>query len=717
MRREILCTLGPASMKRGVIERLTDLGIGLFRINLSHTKLEHVGPSIEMVRQRTPVPICLDTEGAQIRTGDFAITHLELIEHSIVRAHAREVAYDGKNFNFHPRDIVRQFQIGDFISIDFNAVLVRVIAVENDGDTAVMRVITGGIVGRNKAVTVDREIRLPALSEKDEAALSIGREFGVRHVALSFANCGNDVDAVRKVIGSEASVISKIECVNGLRNIDDIARKSNALLIDRGDLSRQVPIEQIPSAQKQIIERAHTNHVKAYVATNLLESMVTSPLPTRAEINDIYNTLLDGADGLVLAAETAIGAYPVRCASMIAKLIAEFEKPRAVLVNLPRESISLLAMPHGGALVNREATEATTEILESLPRLVVDDFALNDAQQICDGTYSPLEGFMGRETLKAVLFESRLPSGLPWPVPIVLPVSKADAVDLTPGILVALAGSDRVVRFLMEVEEVFELGRLLTTVSPSDVLGRDFFPGSQRLKSSDWLVAGKITKASQGPSSRCIHALSPSQVRFIFSNKGWSRIVAFHASTPALCVDEHVQLHGLEQTGADGLFVLPAIDSRVTKGSYSARTISDSYSRMMELGVYPAGRVVLGGLLATRFGNGPREIIRAALCSKNMGCSHFILNAVQMENLGGSIDEVFLFVERLGLHDIGVELVSGARARYEPRSRNFTEGKRQSSEEAAAWRAFREGEPVPDWFMRPEIQEAIGMSSGSMERR
>ena len=133
------------------------------------------------------------------------------------------------------------------------------------------------------------------MTDKDIAAVSIGRKMGVKHFALSFANCAADVDFIREKAGSDATIISKIECLNGLNNLEAIASKSEAILIDRGDLSREVPIEQIPAVQKMIIRRAKIYGTKIYVATNLLESMTNSPTPTRAEVNDIYNTLEDGA--------------------------------------------------------------------------------------------------------------------------------------------------------------------------------------------------------------------------------------------------------------------------------------------------------------------------------------------------------------------------------------------------------------------------------------
>ena len=233
---EILCTLGPSSFDGQVIKRLEGLGVDLFRINLSHTKAQDLPLIIENIQCNTDVPICLDTEGAQVRTGDFVEKQIELRENSVVCGSRCKVPGDAESFNFYPNNIVDEFQIGDFISIDFNSVLVQVIGIEEDG--AILRVINGGLVGRNKAVTVDRDISLAPLTENDQACLAIGMEKNLSHYALSFASCREDVDKIRQLTRNDACIISKIESLLGLANLVEIAAASDALLIDRGDLSR-----------------------------------------------------------------------------------------------------------------------------------------------------------------------------------------------------------------------------------------------------------------------------------------------------------------------------------------------------------------------------------------------------------------------------------------------------------------------------------------------
>ncbi len=310
-------------MNESTIRELTRLGVSLFRINLSHTRIADLPRVIRTIQAATDVPICLDSEGAQVRTGDFETSRIKVRQGQSLRIAGRPGPVHPNRIYLYPANIVKKLRVGDRISIDFHSVLVEVAEKDRQGVRA--RVLNGGPIGRNKAVTVERRIELPALTAKDRAAIRIGRRFGIRHFALSFANRAADVREARRALGRGFRIISKIECQNGVSNLEEILKVSDAVLIDRGDLSREEPIERIPWLQKYIIRRANKAGKKVYVATNLLESMTTSHGPTRAEVNDVINTLLDGADGLVLAAETAIGHDPVGCARMMTRLIRQFE--------------------------------------------------------------------------------------------------------------------------------------------------------------------------------------------------------------------------------------------------------------------------------------------------------------------------------------------------------------------------------------------------------
>ena len=243
-------------------------------------------------------------------------------EGSSVKIHRERVVGDSENISFTPDNVFSQLREGDVIRVDFNSVSMRVDRVEKD--YLLSTVVNEGYVGSNKAADVNRSIELKAVTQKDEEAFRIGLDHGVQNFSLSFTNRASDVTEVRSIIGEQANLISKIESIQGVLNLSEILPLVNQILIDRGDLSREVSIEKIPFLQRRIIAFARSRCVPVFVATNLLESMVTTRQPTRAEVNDVASTLLMGANGLVLAAETAIGAYPVESVQMVNSLIHQY---------------------------------------------------------------------------------------------------------------------------------------------------------------------------------------------------------------------------------------------------------------------------------------------------------------------------------------------------------------------------------------------------------
>ena len=184
----------------------------------------------------------------------------------------------------------------------------------------------GGLVGSNKVADINRKIYLDALNKKDKAAFKIGLENGVSNFSLSFTNKLEDVEEIREIIGSKSNLISKIESIKGVLNLGEILPAVDQILIDRGDLSREVSIDKIPFIQRRIISFAKSKDVPVFVVPNLLESMVKTISPTRAEVNDVASTLLMWASGLVLAAETAIGTYPVEAVNMVNSLIKQYKR-------------------------------------------------------------------------------------------------------------------------------------------------------------------------------------------------------------------------------------------------------------------------------------------------------------------------------------------------------------------------------------------------------
>lgn len=323
MKIRILCTIGPASTDRNVIRALGERGVDLLRINLSHTPLDQVESTIDLLQEASSVPICLDTEGAQVRCGRIA-DGVVLRSGATVELVAEEVIGDAEHLTLWPADVFEVVHTGDLVTVDFDGVQLRV---DNVGaGRALATVVNGGMVRTNKAVTVSRDVHLPAMSQKDLDAIEIGARRGVTHYALSFASSAADVSMLRSLAPPDAHVMAKIESRRGVRHMDEIISAADSVIIDRGDLSREVPLEYVPYYQKAIVRRANRWNRSVFVATNLLESMITNQQPTIAEANDIANTLLDGVNGLVLAAETAIGVDPVGSVDMVIRAIEAFER-------------------------------------------------------------------------------------------------------------------------------------------------------------------------------------------------------------------------------------------------------------------------------------------------------------------------------------------------------------------------------------------------------
>ena len=322
MNTNILVTLGPSSLNIRTVKELTKKGVDLFRINLSHTKLDDVRDIIENIQSWTDVPVCLDSEGAQIRNQDMVSEFVNFQKDDIVKIHHDSVVGDSNNISFTPDNVSQQLNVGDEIRVDFNSVCFCITEIHDNFVLATVK--RGGTVGSNKAADSNVDIKLSAVTPKDEKAFEIGLSLGVENFSLSFTNSAEDVSQVREIIGNNSNLISKIESIKGVLNLGEILPVVDQILIDRGDLSREVSIEKIPFIQRRIISYARSKDTPVYVATNLLESMINSASPTRAEANDVASTLLMGVSCLVLDAETAIDDHPVGSVNMINLIIKQY---------------------------------------------------------------------------------------------------------------------------------------------------------------------------------------------------------------------------------------------------------------------------------------------------------------------------------------------------------------------------------------------------------
>ena len=310
-------------MRPEVIQGLDERGVDLFRINLSHTPVDKIEEVVALVRRHSSTPICLDTQGAQVRCGQMA-DGVELARGSHLRLVPAGPMGTASALTLWPGSVFETLRVGSEVSIDFDGARLRVTSVDAHG--ALAEVIEGGRVRSNRAVNVAPPPVLPPLTSDDEAAIAVGTRLGIHHYAISFASCAADVALGRHLTPPGSYIISKIESRAGVRNMEEIIGASDAVLVDRGDLSREVPLEYVPFYQKVIVRQANRANRPVFVATNLLESMVTNRRPTLAEANDIANTLIDGVHGLVLAAETAIGIDPLCAVDIVRNSIRAFER-------------------------------------------------------------------------------------------------------------------------------------------------------------------------------------------------------------------------------------------------------------------------------------------------------------------------------------------------------------------------------------------------------
>jgi len=626
---KIIATVGPSSLKENIIKEMDRWGTELFRINLSHTDIKDLKNVIKNLRNWTNKPVCIDSEGAQIRTGKYLNGQIRLETNSQVEIVGFKEKETGSRLPIYPGNPIEIFKIGDLLRIDFNAVIVQVMKIESN--LVVGRVIEGGVVGSNKGIGIDRMPFLPAFTEKDYAALKIGKEMGINHYALSFAYKKEDIIWIREQFDYPIFVISKIESYNALSNIKDIVRATDAVLIDRGDLSKEVPLQKLGLVQRYIMNFANNFDKPAYVATNLLDSMISGMQPNRAEINDITSNLFSGASGIVLAAETAIGKHPVQVIRMAAGIIEETKNYLNHNTGLNIHEFidhvyeNSLILPHGGTLVQNFINEDAKEIIKlDLPKIYLDEQAALDVEQLATGTYSPVSGFMDISEMNSVLESNKLINGAIWTLPILLQMNENE---------IKFKINDKVLLFAKQENEVIGLITIknIEKIADMDYIADRWFgtndnshPGVKYFKSKGkYIISGDVYKFRHD-SFQKPYVLTPQQIRSILRDLGMATVVGFHTRNVVHRGHEFIQKEALEMIKADGLLISPVIGPK-KKGDFVSRAILESYHKIISKGYYNPYRVILGAFCTYSRYSGPREAVFTALCRKNFGCSHFII--------------------------------------------------------------------------------------------
>jgi len=363
---KVVATLGPASSDYDTIKELYMAGADVFRLNMSHgshgqVKIWH--ETIRMVERdvQRPIAILADLQGPKLRVGSFAGGKAELKANDLFRLDMSDNKGDAKRVQLRHKEIYSVLKPGSSILINDGKIRLEVI--EGGANHLNCKVVVGGTISNNKGVNIpDTELPLKALSSKDKSDLEFVCNLGVDWLALSFVQRAEDVEEAIKLIKGRAAVMSKIEKPTAVKNFDSILKVSDGIMVARGDLGVELPVQNIPPIQKQLIRKCREFAKPVIVATQMLESMIDSPIPTRAEVSDVATAIYEGADAVMLSAESAAGHFPIKAVTTMDSIAIEVE-------NDPNHRVILAAQREGkkqsiaDAIVSaaREISE-TTEI-------------------------------------------------------------------------------------------------------------------------------------------------------------------------------------------------------------------------------------------------------------------------------------------------------------------------------------------------------------------
>ena len=326
---KILATLGPAIKTIDDIRQLVENGVNLFRLNFSHGEHADHAERYNWVREvekqlNTPIGILMDLQGPKLRVGRFAEGKVNLQRGQTLRLDLDSTPGDVNRVNLPHPEIIEALQPGMSLLLDDGRLRLQVTA--KHSDAVITEVIAGGELSDRKGVNVPEALlQLSPLTEKDRRDLSFGLELGVDWVALSFVQRPEDIIEARELIQGKAALMAKIEKPSAVIHLEEIARLCDAIMVARGDLGVEVPAENVPRIQKDIILTCRQLGRPVVVATQMLESMRFSPAPTRAEVTDVANAVAEGADAVMLSAETASGDYPQEAVQMMSKIIRQVE--------------------------------------------------------------------------------------------------------------------------------------------------------------------------------------------------------------------------------------------------------------------------------------------------------------------------------------------------------------------------------------------------------
>jgi pyruvate kinase len=329
-RTKIVATLGPASSDRSVIASLFRAGADVFRINMSHTTHERMRELVSTIRAieteyGRPIGILVDLQGPKLRVGKFANNPAALIKGETFTLDADPTPGDAARVELPHPEIFTAVEPGHALLLDDGKI--RLVATAVEDRRIVTRVEVGGKLSDRKGVSLpDTTIPFSALAAKDRSDLEAALDTGIDWVALSFIQRPEDIAEAKKITRGRATVMAKIEKPQAVNRLDEIMDLADALMVARGDLGVEMPLEKVPGVQKQMTRAGRRAGKPVVVATQMLESMIASPVPTRAEVSDVSTAIFEGADAIMLSAESAAGQYPVEAVATMNRIAEEVER-------------------------------------------------------------------------------------------------------------------------------------------------------------------------------------------------------------------------------------------------------------------------------------------------------------------------------------------------------------------------------------------------------
>ena len=314
---KIICTIGPASLSKDILERMHSAGMNGARINTAYGDIDQYKLIVKNIREIADIPIIVDIKGPEIRLKAER-------KRRVKKGDLIEVGFKNEEIIFN-HDFYDKINVGDEIYIDNGKIKTRV--AEKSSGKLRLFVLEGGEIDDGKGVNIpNKELSVPSISEKDLRIIEFAKKYEIEYIALSFTRSRRDIDDFKESSdGFKGAVIAKIENFEGLKNFEEILDSVECIMIARGDLGVEIDLEKVPLIQKSIIKRCNQQGKTVVTATEMLESMIHQPTPTRAEVSDVANAILDGTDAVMLSGETSVGRYPVESVSMMSQIARETE--------------------------------------------------------------------------------------------------------------------------------------------------------------------------------------------------------------------------------------------------------------------------------------------------------------------------------------------------------------------------------------------------------